>query len=119
MLTFTHPSAGRQFVKGTIEKGEKSQEAAERELFEESGLRVRSSMIFIGTQEIGIERVPWHFFAYRNSSLPDTWTHVTEDDDGHSFSFFWHSVQRPLDQQWHPIFHEAFTFFVPRVLLLV
>jgi len=32
VLAFIHPSAGKQFVKGTIENGETPQQAAEREL---------------------------------------------------------------------------------------
>lgn len=115
VLAFTHPLAGKQFVKGTIENGETARQAAERELREESGLIVHSSMIFLGTQEIGIEGVPWHFFAYHSLSLPDAWLHATEDDFGHSFAFFWHSIHVPLDRDWHPIFHEAFKFFVPRL----
>lgn len=111
VLAFNHPSAGKQFVKGTIENGETAQEAAKRELKEESGLVVNSPMIFLGTHEIGIEGVPWHFFGYHSQSSPDAWLHATEDDFGHSFAFFWHSIQVPLDRDWHPIFHEAFKFF--------
>lgn len=115
VLAFIHPSAGKQFVKGTIEIGETARQAAERELREESGLVVHSPMIFLGTQAIGIEGAPWHFFAYHSLSLPDTWLHATEDDFDHSFAFFWHSIQVSLDRDWHPIFHEAFKFFVPRL----
>jgi 8-oxo-dGTP pyrophosphatase MutT (NUDIX family) len=37
ILAFRHPLAGSQLVKGTIEQGEKYDEAAIRELFEETG----------------------------------------------------------------------------------
>lgn len=115
VLAFTHPSAGKQFVKGTIEPGEPAGQAAERELREESGLTIRSPMVFLGTQAIGADAVPWHFFGYHERGLPDAWTHVTEDDCGHTFAFFWHRIGLPLDRDWHPIFHEAFDFFVSRL----
>jgi len=41
VLAFRHPSAGNQFVKGTIEDGEPPPTAALRELREESGNRGR------------------------------------------------------------------------------
>lgn len=39
ILAFTHPLAGRQLVKGTLESGESLEQGALRELFEESGLQ--------------------------------------------------------------------------------
>ena len=39
ILLFRHPQAGVQLVKGSIESGETAQQAALRELWEESGLR--------------------------------------------------------------------------------
>lgn len=115
VLAFTHPSAGKQFVKGSIQTGERPRVAAERELREESGLRLQSPMMFLGKHEIGEDLTPWHFFACQPADLPDVWQHATEDDHGHTFSFFWHPVDRPLDGNWHPVFHEAFAFFAPRL----
>lgn len=115
VLAFTHPSAGNQFVKGTIEKGEYPQNAAERELREESGLVSRSAMKPLGKQEIGPDRTLWHFFVWHSSGLPDRWHHMAEDDYGHTFAFFWHPIDLPLDQDWHPIFHEAFEFVASRL----
>jgi 8-oxo-dGTP pyrophosphatase MutT (NUDIX family) len=115
VLALSHPSAGKQFVKGTIESGELPRAAAERELYEESGLRIQSPTIFLGKHEIGADLTPWHFFAYPTAHLPDAWQHTTEDDYGHTFAFFWHPIGLPLDRDWHPIFHEAFAFFAPRL----
>lgn len=38
ILVFKHPIAGIQIVKGTVEKNEELEEAALRELYEESGI---------------------------------------------------------------------------------
>lgn len=63
VLAFAHPSAGNQFVKGTVEVGEHPQDAAERELREESGLLAPSVMTELGSRAIGTDNVVWHFFA--------------------------------------------------------
>ncbi|MBB3138723.1 8-oxo-dGTP pyrophosphatase MutT (NUDIX family) [Rhizobium pisi] len=116
VLAFERPSAGKQFVKGTIEAGEKPIDAAKRELREESGLVVNSPMTSLGVCEIGTSRQRWHFFRWQGLSLPDTWQHETTDDHGHTFSFFWHPIDVPLDQYCHSIFEEACEFFAPRLL---
>ncbi|MGM4986502.1 NUDIX domain-containing protein [Rhizobium sp. 11_C7_N12_5] len=115
VLAFIHPSAGKQFVKGTIEPSETPLAAAERELWEESGLTALSPMALLGQCQIGPSRQLWHFFGCQAVGLPDTWQHLTADDHGHTFAFFWHPIDLPLDQDWHPIFHEAFNFFAPRL----
>jgi 8-oxo-dGTP pyrophosphatase MutT (NUDIX family) len=115
VLAFVHPTAGKQFVKGTIETNEAPLVAAERELREESGVTPPSPMTFLGTQRIGAERQLWHFFLCAHSGLPDAWEHRTEDDYGHTFAFFWHPLDALLDRDWHPIFHEAYSFFAPRL----
>ena len=114
VLAFRHPTAGRQFIKGTVEAGESPVEAAKRELREESGIHAHVPFISLGTQRIGKDRRLWHFFQYPSIGLPETWTHQTKDDFGHRFEFFWHPLSQPLDQRWHPDFHEAFGFFAPR-----
>lgn len=116
VLAFNHPSAGKQFVKGTIESGETPRAAAERELREESGISVRSPLIFLGTHEVGTEYTPWHFFSCQSAALPDAWQHIAEDDQGYTLTFFWHPIHQPLDQHWHEIFHEAFAFFAPHLM---
>ncbi|WP_246703171.1 NUDIX domain-containing protein [Rhizobium sp. SG741] len=115
VLAFAHPSAGKQFVKGTVEPSETPLAAAKRELWEESGLTAQSPMALLGQCEIGPSRQLWHFFRCQAVGPPDTWQHLTADDHGHTFAFFWHPIDLPLDQDWHPIFHEAFNFFAPRL----
>ncbi|MGK9203883.1 NUDIX domain-containing protein [Sinorhizobium meliloti] len=102
-------------MKGTTKKGEQPQNAAERELLEESGLACPTAMEPLGSLPIGQDRQLWHFFAWHSSGLPDRWYHAAEDDFGHTFAFFWHPIKSPLSEDWHPIFHEAFQFFASRL----
>lgn len=110
VLAFRHPSAGCQFVKGTIEEGELPQDAARRELLEESGLRCPVEMAALGTIDVERDRITWHFFTWDTTGLPDHWEHATADDGGNTFVFFWHPVSSPLNDDFHPIFKEAFQF---------
>ncbi|MFT3964306.1 MAG: NUDIX domain-containing protein [Sphingobium sp.] len=107
ILAFHHPLAGKQFVKGTIEEGEDPADASMRELMEESGLRL-DKPLRMGQAFIGSPPLRWHFYAYESDGLPESWDHRTEDDGGHIFSFFWHPVSRDLDEDWHPVFHQAY-----------
>lgn len=115
VLAFRHPTAGCQFVKGTIDPGETPAQAALRELYEESGIRLDGTMHFIGKQTIGGQHQSWYFFAHAASGLADRWQHWTTDDGGHWFDFFWHPLRRPLDHRWHPTFHEAHRFITRRL----
>lgn len=133
VLAFEHPLAGRQFMKGGVKPGEAPVQAAHRELFEESGLRIPqdipAGLRFCSTIEIsgdtpaqhtapaksgslGQNATPiptlWHLFHGIGHSLADHWHHDTLDDHGHRFAFFWHPLNQPLDSRWDPLFHKAF-----------
>ena len=112
VLAFIHPLAGRQFVKGTIEKGETPSVAAKRELLKESGLVCLEPLELLGSAPIGPDQTTWHFYVWHSTGLLDTWSHATKDDHGHTFEFFWLPIDLPLDDSWHPIFHDAFYFLV-------
>ena len=51
ILLFRHPQAGVQLVKGSIEPGETAQQAALRELWEETGVRAEHVTILAQTRE--------------------------------------------------------------------
>jgi 8-oxo-dGTP pyrophosphatase MutT (NUDIX family) len=116
ILAFIHPEAGKQFVKGTIKKGETPEAAARRELHEESGIIGATSFQNMGVYRISANSQRWHFFYYPTFDLPETWDYETEDDFGHTFKFFWHPVHWPLNADWHPIFHQAFDYIVPQLI---
>ncbi len=113
VLAFLHPLAGKQFVKGTIEAGESPIGAATRELWEESGLRIDRPMVPLGVGSVGKPCQTWHFYKHQSSGLPETWSHKTKDDFGHTFDFFWHPLDKTLGLDWDPIFQDAFAFFAP------
>lgn len=108
VLSFLHPLAGRQFIKGTLEHGEGPAEGACREMHEESGLLLTARPTLLGQDMIGSPAVQWHFYAFETFGLTDGWNHRTEDGGGLVFSFFWHPIDENLDDEWHPIFHQAF-----------
>jgi len=111
VLSFRHPFAGSQLVKGTIEVGEEPESAALRELAEESGIReatVERELGRMAFPEIGQD---WHFYLCRVAcSLAEEWTFFTQDDGGHLFQFFWHGLETAPDCSWHRDFQRALSF---------
>ena len=101
ILAFEHPMAGKQLVKGTIEAGESAIDAAARELFEESGLRLDDFAFVAASQDI-VQGQEWVFFHHAAKGLPDRWVHHCLDDGGHDFRFFWHPLSLK-SEGWHPV----------------
>lgn len=111
ILAFQHPLAGLQLVKGTIEPDEKPDEAAIRELGEESGILEAEAIFNLGLWKSGYKNQIWSFHLCRvNQKIPDEWVHHTLDDGGHDFKFFWHPLAEPATSQWHEVFHGALNF---------
>lgn len=107
ILVFRHPLAGTQLIKGTVESGEASRKAAERELFEESGMVLMAGCRLFEWQQ-NRDAPVWHIYLMQNGDhLPDTWSHYCADDSGHLFSFYWHPLWKVPDASWHPIFVDA------------
>lgn len=111
ILLFRHPLAGVQLVKGTIETGETPAQAALRELSEESGIDAASVVSDLGCWDAEHLNQIWSFqLCDTQALLPEQWTHQTQDDHGHAFSFFW----APLDDlpyaDCHPVFRRALRY---------
>ena len=110
ILAFHHPKEGSQLVKGTLEKGEKTEDATLRELAEESG--IENAVVIRPLGQVTLREIAqhWHPFLCRvPGQLPDQWTFFTQDDGGHLFDFFWHELDKPTDDSWHQDFHRAMT----------
>ena len=111
ILVFEHPLAGVQLVKGTIELGERADEAALRELREESGIENAACVKDLGVWDAGYDGQIWSFWLCDSrAKLPDTWTHATPDDGGRLFRFFWHPVMNQTVSEWHVVHQAAFLF---------
>ena len=111
LLVFEHPLAGIQLVKGTIEPGESPEHAALRELSEESGISLASSLRTLGTWSSGHKDQLWSFWVCEpKNQPPNTWVHRAADDGGHLFRFFWHPLFGEPSEQWHPVYQRALRF---------
>jgi 8-oxo-dGTP pyrophosphatase MutT (NUDIX family) len=114
VLAFRHPLAGNQLVKGTIERTESIQQAAERELIEEAGV-VATAIADLGSVQMLEPEQEWHFVMCAVAQLAETWTHWTSDGGGLNFEFFWHPLEHKPDMTWHPIFRRALAFIREKV----
>ncbi len=115
ILAFEHPIAGFQLVKGSVETGETTNAAAIRELQEEAGI-TGTVISDLGTWHSELTRQTWAFHQCQVSTdLPDTWTHFAEDDGGHEFRFFWHSLGSEITNEWHPIFKASLATLLERL----
>lgn len=107
IAAFEHPQAGLQLVKGGIRPGERPEQAAARELIEESGLETRAAIYLGESVEIDAD-ARWHFSLCRLAGpLRDHWQHHCADDGGHLFRFFWLELDAPLPTGFAPPFLRA------------
>lgn len=109
ILVFKHPLAGIQLAKGTIEPGESSLVAAQRELLEEAGVTLKVTHQLLEWQRHPDEPIWGICMMETGDHLPDQWEHYCEDDGGHVFQYFWHPLLLPPNSEWHPVFTEALT----------
>ena len=111
ILVFAHPEAGTQIVKGTVEQGESVAQAAVRELTEEAGIPEAQCEQVLGTWDECPRGQVWHFRRMAvPQELPDSWSHFTEDDGGHVFTFSWHPLGQPAPGTCHPVFVAALSY---------
>ncbi|MFT7773796.1 NUDIX hydrolase [Roseateles sp.] len=107
VLVFRHPLAGVQLVKGSVEAGESVRDAAVRELAEESGLHTVHERS-LGSWPSRYQGQVWHFeVVTATTPVRDAWAHLTQDDGGHVFRFFWHRLHAPAGEDWHPVYRDA------------
>jgi 8-oxo-dGTP pyrophosphatase MutT (NUDIX family) len=125
VLVFEHPLAGWQIPKGTVEEGEAPDEAALRELYEESGIadaRIIGNLGVIeritggGPDEAGPpERHLWHLYHMETTGEIESregWTHDargSEAEEGLRFSYFWFDIHGELSR-FHPFWEQVFAW---------
>ncbi|MDA7415072.1 NUDIX domain-containing protein [Xenophilus arseniciresistens] len=113
LLVFDHPGdGGLQLPKGTIEPGETPEEAARRELLEESGLAFDGPLQDLGTllrdcaageeSNRHAHAQLWHLFLMRwqGDALPEHFAHTAHgspEEDGLVFAFRWLAAGDALD----------------------
>ena len=112
-----HPSAGHQFIKGTVEASETPAAAALRELYEEAGITAHTITTMLGSSNTIQSDERWHFFVVQTDPLPDSWQHKCADDDGQLFGFFWHPVQQALANSFQRRYQTAFHCIRDRLAL--
>ena len=109
LLVFLHrdfPDAGIQVPSGTVEEGEITEQAALRELYEESGLDEVRIVRFLGRDNYygmaAIRGEVWDRYAYHmelTGDAPSKWLHFeSHASGGHepiAFCFFWMSLSDP------------------------
>ncbi len=111
ILAFRHPLAGCQLVKGTLEPGERPEQAVLRELEEESGIGQAVIVEKIGELDIGEAGQHWHLFLCQpEAPLKDEWSFFTADGGGLTFEFFWYALDVEPDESWHHVFRTALAF---------
>jgi 8-oxo-dGTP pyrophosphatase MutT (NUDIX family) len=116
VLVFEHPQAGTQIVKGTVELDESIEQAAVRELAEESGITGAICVRDLGIWEQCPAGQVWHFREMTvPCALPDAWSQFSQDGGGHVFSFSWHPLAEPAPVTCHQVFVDALNFIRQRM----
>jgi 8-oxo-dGTP pyrophosphatase MutT (NUDIX family) len=103
LLVFRHPVAGTQLPKGSVEPGERPEDAARRELEEESGIVTTAEVAEVGRHVFEVGAGPsedgprelhlWHtFLVAAGERLRHEWVHEATGggaEQGLRFEYFW------------------------------
>ena len=129
LLVFAHPLAGVQIPKGTVECGETLEQAALRELQEESGLVLEAAPRQIGTwrRHVSLKQTKdgqpeshdWSVFVLEApGGLPDRWRHAAKgspEEEGLVFAYHWLRIDDDLGLKLHPLFRDVSKMLVNHV----
>jgi 8-oxo-dGTP pyrophosphatase MutT (NUDIX family) len=100
-------------IKGSIEPGELSSDAALRELREEAGIADAAVCHDLGLWDAEFEGQIWSFQLCATArTLPELWSHHCPDDGGIELHFFWHDTEADPSEDWHPLFRRALEYIL-------
>jgi GrpB-like predicted nucleotidyltransferase (UPF0157 family) len=95
-----YPGVNPQVPSGTIEKGEDISTGAQRELFEESGIKAPADFQLLGSYVFYKDHLKQYqerfIFAFNGQHLPETWIHTVTGagvDQNLEFKYYWKSVK--------------------------
>jgi len=114
ILAFQHSCAGLQLVKGGIEPGEASEDAALRELAEEAGITDARHVRALGSAEVRGGEV-WHFHLLDRPGLPESWHNDAVGDDDGRYRFFWDDLDAEAGPGFDPVYGAAMAFIRRRL----
>jgi hypothetical protein len=65
---------------------------------------------YLGVVQMEEPTQEWHFVLCRTETPSGGWSHRTTDGGGLCLEFFWHPLEDPPDENWHPVFRQALAF---------
>jgi len=104
--TADYPDAGIQVPAGGVDPGESPEEAATRELFEETGLTARMPPIYLQScwwpNSEAPSRIRHYYWVEALPETPTTWPHVVSAGEGDEGMTFLLSFRPPHPDRPHP-----------------